>query len=88
MPEVITINPEEAVDKSSSNNFQILFQTDREVLSWTRNGFHNIDYPSAGFLNIQVFKREEVVKEYYTASYESKTLQVGDGILHLVELPF
>lgn len=88
MAKATTVNPEEVIQNSTSNHFQILFQTEPEILSWTTSGFHNVDIPSGGFLNIQMFRREEVIKEYYNASRDIKTLPVGDGILHLVELPF
>jgi hypothetical protein len=88
MPNVNTIKPEETVQNSVSNYFQIFFQTDQEILSWTKSGFHNIEHPSPGSLNIEVFKRYDVVKEYNNASQDATTLPVGNGTLHLVELPF
>ena len=73
------------VENSKAKFFQIFLVTDNELLSWTDAGFHNAEIASRGFLNIQLFSREDAVRAYGRALNDAKTIK--DGVLEMVEIP-
>ena len=83
MKEVKSIKAEEIVAKSKALFFQIFLVTNSEILSWTKAGFHNAQMNTGRCM--QLFKREEVVGQYYAALRNARNLT--DGSLQLVEIP-
>ena len=86
MATIETINPENFLNRSNARFFQIFLVTDRELLSYTNNGFHNAQVtPMNGFMNMQLFNRDESVRAYYDASRTARDLM--DGSLQIVAVP-
>lgn len=79
-------SPEEFIQKSTSRHFLILLATPKgELLSWTERGYHNTEIePADGWMNMQPFRRESAVEQYYEALRHSKDHGAKP---QLVELP-
>lgn len=89
MDDIKTIDPNDFVCISECHSFQIYFITDIELLSWTKRGFQNAEL-ATGSKNIEIFRRDEIVNEYYTALTEVRQMFeqsfIGEGFLQIIEL--
>lgn len=88
MSDVTATNAEELVENSKSRFFQIFLVNPKQLLCWTkRPGFENVEID--GFSNMQVYKRTEIVEEYYNAlrAARAEKSDLFSGRLEISQLP-
>ena len=67
MDNIQKIDADAILAGSVSHHFLILLVTPDLTLSWTGNGFVNIDAAADGFMNMTPFRKADAIKEYHRA---------------------
>lgn len=91
MSSVKILNPEEFIENATGKFFQIFLYDDNQIISWVGTGFQNAEIAANGFFNMKLFRKDEVVKQYYSALNMVKQSENSPyphkGFLQIVEIP-